>query len=161
MWLLPWKKWLPAVLCLFGTCAAQAVCPEKAISLCEIVMMNSFVAHAKVSSTQHLHDDDDTEGLAGWLYQLDVIRNYRHRAITKAAVHSANTSARLVLQTGKEYIVFGSRDAEGNLETGNYCDPYTEMEFTPELERQVTACIASEKPAGRNAQPTPERLDPR
>jgi hypothetical protein len=64
----------------------------------------------------------------------------------------------LVLKTGKEYVVFGSRDAEGILETGNHCDPYTEMEFTLELEKQVMKCIASEKIAKRPSKefpPTP------
>ena len=152
------RKLLFATLCLIDPGAALAVCPEKPMSICEIVRMNSFVAHVRVSSTQHLHDEDDPEGLAGWLYHFDVVRSYRDRSISKAAAYSVNTTARLVLKTGKEYIVFAGKDGEGILETGNYCDPYTEMEFTSELEQQVMACIASEKTAknpNKAFQPTP------
>lgn len=139
------KKSFFTLLGLLITGSAHADCPEKPMSICEIVKLNSFVAHSKVSSTQHLSDEDDPEGLAGWLYHLDVIRSYRDSSISQAAAYSANTTARLELKTGKEYIIFASKDAEGMLETGNYCDSYTEMEFTRELEKQVMACIASEK----------------
>jgi len=97
------------LLALFGLGfdpTVHAMCPEKPVQLCEIVRMNSFVAHAKVAETQFLVDEDDPIGRAG---------------------------------------VFAGPDAEGNLETGNYCNPYTKMEFSLEFEKQVKACLAAEK----------------
>jgi len=143
------KRLLFTFLGLMSAPTIHAVCPEKPLPLCEIVKMNAFVAHARVAATQHLVDEDDPQGLAGWLYHLDVVRDYRGGKAIKRSAYSVNTTARLELKTGKEYIVFAGPDAEGNLETGNYCAPYTEMEYTVELENQVKACVVGEKKASK------------
>lgn len=139
------KRFFIALVGLATVQTVQAACPEKPMSLCEIVKANPFVAHVRISSTQHLVDEDDLEGLAGWLYHLDVLRDYRGHHTAKRSAYSVNTAARLLLQTGKEYIVFASPDAEGNLETENRCDPYSETEYSLELEKQVNACLVKEK----------------
>lgn len=124
---------------------ASAVCPEKPVSLCQIVSQNSVVVRAKVKSTQLLVDDDDPEGVAGWIYHLDVVEDYRRGKSRYLAVISENTTSRISLETGKEYIVFASRNSEGQLETGNYCDPYSSRKFDRKTEQKIVTCLRNEK----------------
>jgi hypothetical protein len=126
---------------------ANAMCPETPVRLCQMVADSPVVVRAKVVSTQDVVDRDDPDGVAGWLYHLDVIRNYRNDKPGRIAVASENTTSRVILETGREYIVFASRNSEGQLETANYCDPYSAREFDKRLEAEVVACL------NRNAQP--------
>jgi hypothetical protein len=129
--------------------AASAVCPEKPVSLCQIVSQNPVVVRAKVASTQRLVDDDDPEGVAGWIYHLDVLKDYRRGKARQLAVMSENTTSRISLETGKEYIVFAFRNSEGQLETGNYCDPYSSGEFDKKTEQKVLSCLRNERAGHR------------
>jgi hypothetical protein len=63
---------------------------------------------------------------------------------------SENTTARISLETGGEYIVFASPNSEGQLETGNYCDPYSSKKFAAKTEQKVLACLRNEKAGQRN-----------
>jgi hypothetical protein len=127
---------------------ANAVCPEKPVSICQVVRQNPVVVRAKVASMQRLVDEDDPQGVAGWMYHLDVIKDYRNGKSRRLAVMSENTTARISLETGREYIVFASRNSEGQLETGNYCDPTASERFDEKTEQKVLACLRNEK-AGR------------
>jgi hypothetical protein len=139
-----------SLLALSGVSAtANAVCPEKQISLCEIVLSNPVVVHAKVGSKQRVVDEDDPEGVAGWIYHLEVIKDYRHGKRRSLAVSSVNTTARLILETGKEYIVYAGPNSEGQLEAGTYCDNYTDMEFNKTIEQKVQVCLRNEKVLGQ------------
>jgi hypothetical protein len=54
------------LIALFGVADwANAVCPEKPVSICQIVRQHPVVVRAKVASTQRLVDEDDPEGVAG------------------------------------------------------------------------------------------------
>ena len=129
---------------------ANAVCPERPVSICEVVRQNPVVVRAKVASTQRLVDEDDPQGVAGWIYHLDVIKDYRNGKSRRLAVMSENTTARISLETGVEYIVFASRNSEGQLETGNYCDPSSSERFDVKTEQKVLACLRDEKDGQRN-----------
>jgi hypothetical protein len=72
----------------------------------------------------------------------------RHGTPRGLAVVSVNTSARVELETGKEYIVFASPNVEGQLEAGNYCDRYSGSKFKKETEQKVVNCLRDES-AGR------------
>jgi hypothetical protein len=137
------------LIALFGfTEWANAVCPEKPVPICQVVRQNPVVVRAKVASMQRLVDEDDPQGVAGWMYHLDVIKDYRNGKSRRLAVMSENTTARISLDTGREYIVFASRNSEGQLETGNYCDPTASERFDEKTEQKVLACLRNEK-AGR------------
>lgn len=129
---------------------ANAVCPEKPVSLCEIVREQPVVVRAKVASTQLLVDEDDPEGVAGWIYHLDVVKDYRNGKSRRLAVMSENTTARISLETGREYLVFASRNSEGQLETGNYCDRAAAERFDEKTEQKVLACLRDQKDGQRN-----------
>jgi hypothetical protein len=139
------------LIALFGfTDWANAACPEKPVSICEVVRQNPVVVRAKVASTQRLVDEDDPQGVAGWMYHLDVIKDYRNGKSRRLAVMSENTTARINLETGNEYIVFASRNSEGQLETGNYCDPTASEKFDGKTEQKVLACLRNAKAGWRN-----------
>jgi hypothetical protein len=137
------------LIALFGVAEANAVCPEKPVPLCQIVAQNPVVVRAKVASMQRLVDEDDLQGVAGWMYHLEVIKDYRHGKQRRLAVISENTTARVSLETGKEYIVFASPNGEGQLETGNYCDAYSSQKFDEKTEQEVVACLLKQKAAER------------
>ena len=139
------KKMFPLIALLGIMKSANAVCPEKPVSLCQIVAQNPVVVRAKVASIQRLVDEDDPEGVAGWIYHLDEVNDYRHRKSRHLAVMSANTTSRISLETGKEYIVFAFWNSEGQLETGNYCDPYSSRKFDKKTEQKVVTCLHNEK----------------
>jgi len=120
---------------------ASAVCPERPVPLCAIVAQSEVVVRAKVASVQRLVDEDDPDGVAGWIYHLNVIKDYRHKKTGLLAVMSENTSSRVSLESGKEYIVFAGPNAEGRLETGNFCDPYSANKFDQATEQKVLACL--------------------
>jgi hypothetical protein len=139
------------LIALFGFAEwANAVCPEKPMPICEIVRQTPVVVRAKVASMQRLVDEDDPEGVAGWMYHLDVVKDYRNGKSRRLAVMSENTTARISLETGGEYIVFASQNSEGQLETGNYCDPYSSEKFNLKTEQKVLACLHSAKAGRRN-----------
>jgi hypothetical protein len=128
----------------------NAVCPEKPVPLCRIVDENPVVVRARVASIQRLVDEDDPDGVAGWVYHLDVVKDYRHGKARHLAVMSNNTTSRVSLEAGKDYIIFASENGEGQLETGNYCDPYSGKRFETKMEQKVVACLRNEKTGQRN-----------
>ena len=144
-------KTMFALVALFSIAgAANAHCPERPVSLCQMVAQNPVVVRAKVTSIQRLVDEDDPDGVAGWIYHLDVIKNYRYGKPGRLAVMSENTTSRISLETGNEYMVFASRNSEGQLETGNYCDPYSARKFDSKTEQKVLTCLLNEKARQRN-----------
>lgn len=143
------KRMLPLIALLGITGRANAVCAEKPVALCQIVARNPVVVRAKVASMQRLVDENDPDGVAGWVYHLDVVNDYRHGTSRHLAVMSENTTSRVSLETGKEYIVFASPNSEGQLETENYCDPYSSSKFDKRTEQKVVGCLLNEKAARR------------
>ena len=125
--------------------SAYAVCPDHKVTLCEIVQDNTWVLRATVESTQYIKDEDDLEGIAGWLYNLKITTDYRGKKTKHLSVRSENTTARVNLETGKKYFIFASENTMGVPETGNYCDNFTESYFSTALEEQIKSCIRTEK----------------
>ena len=142
-------KTLLVLILSFGLAdSAKADCPAQPISLCQMVSASPVVVRAKVEAVQRIVDEDDPEGVAGWIYHLDVIEHYRHGTGRRLTVISENTAARVSLEVGNEYIVFAAPNSEGQLETGNFCDPYSSKEFDRTTARNVLSCLSNEK-AGR------------
>lgn len=123
---------------------ASAVCPDHKVTLCEIVSKSEWVLRATVESTQYIKDEDDPEGISGWLYTLKVTTDYRGKLLKSLAVLSENTTSRVVLNTGVEYFVFASRNSLQVPETGNYCDEFTESRYSMAREREIQDCIKNE-----------------
>lgn len=124
---------------------ANAVCPDHKMTLCEIVQANEWVLRTTVESTQYIKDENDPEGIAGWLYQLNVKTDYRGKKLEQLSVLSKNTTSRVNLETGKEYFVFVSKNPGQVPETTNYCDDFTESQFSEDLEKKIQDCVINEK----------------
>ncbi len=99
--------------------SVYAFCERPPAKLCNVFFSNDLVVHAKVTKIETVYEGGDF--VTGWLYHLQVLKTYRGRAGTSITVYSENTTARLLLQPGKEYIVFASRNEKGRYEAGNYC----------------------------------------
>jgi hypothetical protein len=128
--------------------SAYAVCPNPPLTLCQIVQRNEWVLLATVESRQVVKDEDDPEGVAGWIYHLTVRRDYRNNKVRHISVFSENTTSRVVLQPGKEYFVFAGRNPGQMPETGNYCDKYTQSPYSVTIEREILSCLHRNKRNG-------------
>jgi hypothetical protein len=113
------KLFLILMLISFFSLSAYAVSPKPAPKLCNVLFSDDLVVHAKVHKIKSFKDKDDPEGVAGWIYYLDVIKVYRGKTGKKLVVYSLNDTSRLLLKTGKEYFVFASKNG-GRYEAGNY-----------------------------------------
>lgn len=120
--------------------SAWAFCPEKPVTLCDIVKKSDIVIHGKVNARQLVVDEDDPEGVAGWLYHISVLHDYSGGTAKQLIMYSENTTARIVLKSGKEYFVFALQTNEGLIDTSNYCSKYDEAPYTSELEEQIKEC---------------------
>jgi hypothetical protein len=129
---------------------ALAFCENPPAKLCNILFSNDLVIHAKVVKTEIFKDKDDPDGIAGWLYYINVLKVYRGTTEKKVIVRSENTTARLLLKPGKEYIVFASRLPDATYEAGFYCggiqgidgEPYSSV-----LEAQIQNLLKSSGPS--------------
>lgn len=122
-----------------------AVCPEWPATLCEMVQKSDWVVRGRVESIQLVKDSDDPEGIAGWLYHLNVITTYRGTAKPSLIVFSSNTTSRIVLNQDGDYFVFISKASGELLETGNECDNYSESKYNLTLENQILKCVSNSK----------------
>lgn len=64
----------PLFLLLAMSGGASAVCPEHPVPLCAIVARSEVVVWAKAAPVQRLVDEDDPDGVAGWIYHLECNR---------------------------------------------------------------------------------------
>jgi hypothetical protein len=118
--------------------------------LCNILFSNDLVIHAKVVKTEIFKDKDDPDGIAGWLYHINVLKAYRGTTEKKVIMRSDNTTARLLLKPGKEYIVFASRLPDATYEAVNYCGGIQGAEgepFSNLLEAQIQNLLKSSGPS--------------
>lgn len=116
------KLFLIIILITFFSGSASAICQQPAPKLCNVLFSNNLTVHAKVLKIKNIIDKDDPEGLAGWLYYLDVIKVFRGKTGKKLVVRSENTTSRVLLKKGKEYIVFASKSHDGGFNIWNYCE---------------------------------------
>src|SRR5271169_3522032 len=94
--------------------SAHAYCEDPRPKLCHVFYSNDLVVHAKVSAIHDVVDkEDDPEGVEGWLYYLDVLKVYRGKPRKKLVVYSSNSTSRVLLKPGREYIVFASLSFDG------------------------------------------------
>ncbi|CAK8713425.1 MAG: hypothetical protein CDV28_102181 [Candidatus Electronema aureum] len=110
-----------------------------------MVQKSDWVVRGRVESIQLVKDSDDPEGIAGWLYHLNVITTYRGTAKPSLIVFSSNTTSRIVLNQDGDYFVFISKASGELLETGNECDNYSESKYNLTLENQILKCVSNSK----------------
>ena len=138
------------LIALFST-AVAAVCPEQPISLCEMVRESDWVVRGKVEAIQLVKDTDDPEGVAGWLYHLNVRTTYLGSAKPSLIVFSENSTSRVVLEKDGDYFVFVSKMQEELLETSNQCDDFSEAKYDKALESKIKECVSQlKKPTTHN-----------
>jgi hypothetical protein len=105
-----------------------------------VLFASNLVVHAKVIKTEIVEEEDDPEGIAGWRYYLDVLKVYRGKSNKKIVVRTENTTARLLLTPGKEYIVFALKSENGEYIAGNYCGEVQGVDgeaYSPKTEKKI------------------------
>jgi hypothetical protein len=116
---------------------ALSVCDRPEPKLCKSFFNDKLVIHARVKDIRTVHDQDDPEGLAAWLFYLDVSKVYRGKIGSSLVALSENTTARIVMEKGKEYFVFASFSPDGIWETENDCDDYSGAEYSKPKEQEI------------------------
>jgi hypothetical protein len=105
---------------------------------CKVLFANSITIHGVVRDvTPDVDTVNDPEGIDGWRYGIDVLKVYRGRPTgNRIIVKSENTTARLVLEPSKDYLIFASETAEpgvyaawnnGDGVQGTDGEPFTHM----------------------------------
>jgi|GEM_PF-2495091 len=119
---------------------AHAFCEQPPAKLCNVFFSNDLVVHAKVVKSETVNEEGNPE--AGWLYHLEALKTYRGKASKSVIVYSENTTARLLLESGKEYIVFASKSQGGKYNARNYCGEVQHVDGEPysvKLEEKIQA----------------------
>ena len=117
-----------SVAVLLGTIAfhgqAVAVCRLPPPKLCQVLFHNDIAVRGIVKAVTPYSDPDDPEGIAGWRYDVDVLDTYKGTPATRIAIKSDNTTSRLVLAAGKEYVIFAVSTSEaGVFDAWSNCGP--------------------------------------
>lgn len=133
-----WPTLVTAVLAIVMAPDAFAISPEPAPKTCKVLFSSSIAIHGVVrDATAEVDTANDPDGIEGWRYSIDVLKVYRGRPIgNRIIVRSENTTARLVLERGKDYLIFASETAEpgvyfasnnGDGVQGGDGEPFTSM----------------------------------
>lgn len=78
---------------------------------------SDLIALARVTEAEVRSSLDDPEGVTGWIYYLDILDTQNSpMRLKRAAVFSDNTTARVLLDVGKTYVLFASLNTWGVLE---------------------------------------------
>ena len=106
---------------------AGAFCEQPSAKLCNVFFSNDLVIHAKVLKTEYRENPD----VDHYVYHLKVLKTYRGKIGEYTTVSSENSTARLLLEVGHDYIVFASRNQHGSYEARNYCGEVQNVEGEP------------------------------
>ena len=102
-----------AIISSLSCMSALAFCKDPPARLCQILFHHDLVVYGEVIKKEILKDADDPEGIAGWLYSINVLKAYRGTPEKTVIVRSENASDRLVLEPGRKYIVFAKKLGDG------------------------------------------------
>ncbi|HVN96171.1 MAG TPA: hypothetical protein VMT62_07065 [Syntrophorhabdaceae bacterium] len=117
--------------------SASAFCEQPPAKLCNVFFSNDLVVHAKVLKTGYTRDKPDIDY---YVYHLEVLKVYRGKIGKSVTVYTENSTGRLSLKPGNEYIVFAFRNQNGDYEVNNYCGEVQHFEGEPysaRLEEQI------------------------
>lgn len=132
-------------LLLIASQSAHAICPKSDVSLCTMVRDSDWVVFGSVAAKQSVSDEDDPQGVAGWLYHIMVKTSYLGSAPNNMVIYSENTTSRVMLDSGKSYFVFATKNFEGMPEIANLCTPYTELTYSKDFEDKILSCLQDKK----------------
>jgi hypothetical protein len=128
--------------------SAQAICSRPEPKLCSEFFTHELVIRAKVLKIEPVIHPNDPTGVDGWIYHLDVIKTYRDPTFKRQTINSDNTSARLLLTQGKEYVIFADKNSDGLYEAGGNCagiQPLTGELYSSKLDSAITALNKTRK----------------
>lgn len=128
--------------------SALAICRLPAAKLCQVLFDSDIAFHGRVRKVVPIiNKTDDPYGLEGWLYEVDVIKLYRGTAFNRVTIKSGNSSGRLLLFAGRDYILFGAATDEPRVfEAWNNCEGIQGVDgepFSKMLVKDIYKALAS------------------
>jgi hypothetical protein len=97
--------------------AAQAWCPEPKPSVRAGASASDYVLTAVVTAERVVPEAG--KSYDGWSYRLKPVHIFRGRVHAGSEVFTENSSGRLPLEVGAQYLLFANRNSEGRLEITN------------------------------------------
>lgn len=143
------RKIIAALCCaMLWPQSALAICRLPAAKLCQVLFDSDIAFHGRVRKVVPIiNKTDDPDGLGGWLYEVDVIKLYRGTAFNRVTIKSENSSGRLLLSVGRDYILFGAATAEPRVfEAWNNCEGIQGVDgepFSKALVNDIYKALAS------------------
>ncbi len=106
------------VLCSYAI-NAQALCyGRQQPSVQQEFASSTFVLTGTVTKSQEISAPDDPQGVAATQYQIEINQLFKGKvpaagqSPASISIHAENTSSRIVLETGQQYLLFVRSDAE-------------------------------------------------
>ena len=97
--------------------SARAWCPEPKPSVRAESSASDYVLTAVVTAERLVPEAG--KSYEGWSYRLKPIQIFRGRVHAESEVFTENSSGRLPLEVGAQYLLFAKRNGEGRLEITN------------------------------------------
>ena len=104
---------LLTILILFPLISVSAIDLIPEPKLCNTLFSADFAAHIRVLKVENIFHEEDPIGAPDLKYFLDVIKVYRGKIGKELVVVSEMGKHNVSLETGKEYILFPSKLADG------------------------------------------------
>ncbi len=121
---------------------AHAICTRPAPKLCSAFFTHELVIRAKVLKIEQASNPRDPAGVDGWNYHVEVIKTYRGTARNRATIRANNTTARLLLAQGKEYVIFAYKNTDDVYEASGNCSGIQPLEgerYSTRLDKAIAA----------------------
>ncbi len=99
--------------------AARAFCFAPQLKVSDEYFTSSLVVVAEVISSKDRYDSQDRESIEGTFYRLRVDHAYRGTPNRELNVFSENTTARFSMDLNQNYVLFLTRDSQGNWTVDN------------------------------------------
>jgi hypothetical protein len=114
------KASIISALILLGPATVECYCPALAPKVCSTFYRSDAVFLATVLSEASVVSKDDF--IEGWRYRVRVKRPFRGTVTETVEVYTENTSSRLPLKVGRDYLLF-AKIANGRLLISDDCGP--------------------------------------
>ncbi len=95
-----------------------ALCTGQPLSVEQEWAASHWVLTGVVKNQRDITEPDDPQGVAATIYQIEINQLFKGKVPAadqtpaSISIHSENTSSRIVLETGQQYLLFVRSDAE-------------------------------------------------
>jgi hypothetical protein len=148
---------IASVLLAIPLChSVHAFCEQPPAKLCNVFFTNDLVIHAKVLKTEYTRDKPSIDY---YIYRLKVLKVYRGKMAKSGSIYTENSTGNLALKPGNKYIIFASKNQNGDYEARNYCGEVQRLggePYSTRLEQRIrelgkrSACLIEGEVVDKN-----------